>query len=131
MGLSILDVWEVSMSNVFIVNKGAHDYSDAKRFGELVYLSEGDINKYSVNKMYRAFAVRLRRSQPDDYILISGLTVMACIACSCFAFLHHRLNILLFKNNRYVERRIMLENLLDYNKDAQDKQISEITKEEI
>jgi hypothetical protein len=117
------------MPHVFIVNRGAHDFSDAKRFGEIIYLSEGDINKYSVNKMYRIFATRLRRSQPEDYILVSGLTVMACIACACFAFLHHKLNVLLFKNGRYIERRLILDNLLDYNKESQDKQISEITKE--
>ena len=123
------------MRTVYIVNKGAHDHSDAERFGRLVYLSDGEINKYSTNKMYRTFADKLRRSQPDDLILITGLTVMSCIACSCFSFLHRRLNVLLYKmggthNGRYIERRLQLSNLLTYGPEAQSKQIDELVKEE-
>jgi len=117
------------MPTVYIVNQGGHNYTDAQRFGRLVYLSEGAINKFSVSKMYRIFADRLKQSQPEDYILISGLTVMSAIACACFGHLHKRLNLLLLKNERYVERKLMLDSLLDYSKEAQTKQIEQITEE--
>ena len=101
------------MPKIYVVNKGGHDYSDAKRFGELHFLSEGPISKYAVSKIYREFAMILRESTNLDYILLTGLTVMACIACACFSFLHGgKLNLLLFKNGRYVERKLMLAELL-------------------
>ncbi len=104
------------MARVYIVNKGGHDYSDAKRYGELHFLSEGQISKYAANKIYRKFAIQLRESTNKDWILITSLTVMACIACSCFAVLHGRLNLLLFKNGRYVDRKLVLTELLTSEK---------------
>jgi len=106
------------MPKVYVVNKGGHDYSDARRFGELHFLSEGPISKYAVSKIYREFAMMLRESTPLDYILLTGLTTMACIACSCFSFLHTgKLNLLLFKNGKYVERKLVLSELLSKGTD--------------
>lgn len=105
---------------VYIVNRGGHDFSEAERFGRLVYLSEGMVEKYAVDKMYRMFAERLRSSAPDDFILITGMTIMSCIACSSFSYLHNgRLNILLFKNGRYLERKLRLDQLLTTNKETE------------
>ncbi|KKK49597.1 hypothetical protein LCGC14_3133450, partial [marine sediment metagenome] len=47
---------------VYIINKGGHDYSDATRFGRLIYLSEGIMNRYSVGRMYREFSAILKDS---------------------------------------------------------------------
>ena len=107
------------MNKVFVVNRGCHDHSDAERFGELVYLSEGSINRYATGKMYREFIEPLKKSGPEDYILTTGLTIMSVIACSIFARMHGRLNLLLFKSLRkpdeesyYVERTVVLDELL-------------------
>lgn len=115
------------MANVYIVNKGGHDYSDAQRFGVVQFLSEGPVSKYAVSKIYREFAMRMRGSGADDYILLTGLTTMACIACSCFSYIHGRLNLLIYKNGKYVERRLVLSELLT-NQAAQEKQVAEILK---
>jgi hypothetical protein len=121
------------MAKVYVINKGGHDYSDAKRFGELHFLSEGPISKFAVSKIYREFAMQLRESTPNDYILVTGLTTMACIACSCFSFLHRgKLNMLLYKNGRYIERRLLLSDLLSKSSEllmkSQAEQIDELTK---
>lgn len=107
------------MSKVFVVNRGCHDHSDAERFGELVYLSEGSINRYATGKMYREFVPELKKSSSEDYILTTGLTVMSVVACSIFARIHGRVNLLLFKSLRrpdeesyYVERTVVLDELL-------------------
>jgi len=104
----------VPKPTVWIVNKGAHDHSDANRFGKIEYLSEGMVNRYSTNVMYREFYPKLAKSSPDDYILPTGLTIMSVIACSIFAMLHKRLNLLIYKASRsgdghYVERKMILE----------------------
>jgi len=101
------------VAKVFIVNKGAHDHSDAERFGTLEYLSEGSINRYSTNSMFREFYPKLLESGPEDYILPTGLTIMSNIACAIFACLHRRLNLLIYKASRtggpgrYVQRSMI------------------------
>ena len=114
------------MPKVYVINKGGHDYSEANKYGELHFLSEGPISKFAVSKIYRDFAMSLRESTPADYILLTGLTTMACIACACFSFLHDgKLNLLLFKNGKYIERKLLLSELL---KKGGQEQLDEITK---
>ena len=103
------------MSNVYIINRGCHDYTKAEKYGTLIYLTEGYFRRFSTGKMYRAFLDGFENSQQSDYIVIGGLTIMATIACSVFATKHGRLNLLLYNNNRdvedYVKRTIVLEDL--------------------
>ena len=106
------------MPKVFVVNRGGHNHTDAERFGELIFMSEGTINRYAVSQMYRQFVDHMKDSTEDDFILLTGLSVMASVACSVFARIHGRLNLLLFKSSqsgeegRYVERTVMLDELL-------------------
>ena len=103
------------MTKVYIINRGGHDHSDAERFGELVFLSQGSINRYAVSQIYRQFVDALRDSHSDDYILITGLSVMSSIACAIFSRLHGRLNLLLYRggNGKYVERKLVIDELLE------------------
>ena len=101
------------MPKVYVINKSGHDFSEAENFGDLCYLSEGSINRYAIARMYREFCGTLNKSQPSDYLLITGLTVMCSIACSIFARLHGRLNLLIFRNGKYVERKLILDDLLE------------------
>ena len=105
------------MPKIYIINKGCHDYTAAERLGEITYLTTRFYNKFSTGKMYRRFVDGLKDSSPEDLILISGLTIMSCIACSVFALKHKRLNLLLYKSNSgniedvYIRRTIVMEDL--------------------
>jgi hypothetical protein len=94
---------------VFVVNNSAHDFSDAKNYGKLVFLSEGSMNKYSANNMHRKFIEKLRDSKSNDYIVPCALSTMNLVACSTFAAMHGRLNLLLFKRGIYVERTLIFK----------------------
>jgi len=100
------------MPTVFVVSSSGHDFSDARRFGELVVLSAGKVDKYQLTAMLREFEPKLCKSTSNDYMLLSGPTVMNAVACSMFAALHGRLNLLLFHGDggrqHYIERRIEL-----------------------
>lgn len=96
---------------VYIVNKSAHDFSPANRFGEPVFLSEGPMNRYSVNNMVRQFTDIMKDSEPDDYIVPCSLNVMNSIASAIFAYKHGRLNFLLFKAGDYIERNVILDEM--------------------
>lgn len=89
---------------VFIVNKSSHDFSSAEQYGELVFLSNGPVNRYSTNHMHRLFSDKLKDSTPEDYIVPCSLNVMNALACAIFAHKHGKLNLLLFKGGTYLER---------------------------
>jgi hypothetical protein len=101
---------------VYIVNRSAHDFSRAKDFGELVYLSSGEINRWNTNHMARIFEEVLASSSKEDYLVLCSLNIMNSIASAIFSHLHGRLNILLYKDGRYIERNLVfgqISNLID------------------
>jgi len=104
------------MANIYVVNKSCHDYSKAERFGNLIYLSEGAINRYATGNMYRAFWPILKDSDINDYLLPTGLTIMNIVAAGIFASIHGRVNLLVYKATRkagkeeeYLERILVFD----------------------
>ena len=101
---------------VYIINRSIHDFSAAAVYGELVYMSEGSINRFNTSGIYRKFYPILSKSCKEDYILITGLTVMNLVAAFIFAMRHRRLNLLLFKS--YKGRKEYLERILIGDEDS-------------
>ncbi len=102
------------MAKVFVTNRGGHDYGAAKKFGELVYCTEGSIPRYNTSNMFREIARAMQESDPDDKILLTSLTTLNTVACGYFAHKHGRLNLLLFRakqgessGGEYLERTIL------------------------
>lgn len=112
------------MPKVYIPNRSAHDFTPAEKFGTLVYLTEGDIPKYVVNSMSRKVAEKIRYSTPDDYLLITSLSVINAIVAGYLAHMHGRLNLLIWdaKDNKYESRTIVFQNLLPNEKELRDMQ---------
>ena len=96
------------MTKVFIPNRGAHDFTSAERWGTLHFMSEGPLNRYATTQMHRLFTEALADSESGDYILPTSLGVMNMIAAAIFAHRHGRLNLLLYKDGGYVERKVVL-----------------------
>lgn len=97
------------MAKVYIISKSSHDYREAEKYGKLVFLSEGRMNRFCTNNIARQFEELMRESNPEDYILQTGLTVMNMIATAIFVAKHKRLNILLYDRGRYIERNLIFE----------------------
>jgi len=102
-------------SKVFIVNRGAHDYSDAERFGDLLFCTEGLVGKYNTSQMVREFEESFKNSTSEDYILLTSLTTLCSIATAVFSNMHGCLNLLIFKDDRYVVRKVVLKDRQDYD----------------
>lgn len=98
---------DVVVRRVFVPNRGGHDYTDAYRFGDLVFCSEGFINRKDTTTMFNEMADAMYDSQEDDYILLTSLTSLCSIACSLFVAKHKRLNLLLFEEGQYIERFLL------------------------
>ena len=94
------------MPKVYIVNKSAHDFSQAEKFGKLIFMSEGRLNRYGTNDMCRKFTDAMRNSREEDFLLPCSLNTANIMAGAIFAMKHKRLNLLLYKpsTGEYIER---------------------------
>ena len=98
------------MPKVYILNKGAHDFSPAKKYGELVYCTEGQLGKWNTSQMVRELSAAMADSEAEDYILLTSLSTLCSIACSMFSLKHKRLNLLIFKDSGYIARKVIFDN---------------------
>lgn len=105
------------MPKVFIINKSGHDFSSARKYGELIYLTEGLLASYKSTLHYRQLADKMKDAKPDDYILITSIASVNCIAGWIVGTLGFPLNMLIHssKDNRYVERKLFPELLNSTN----------------
>lgn len=101
------------MPKVFIPNKGAHDFSDAERYGELVFVTKGELSKFACGTMARCWASALNTATKDDFIAVSSLTTLCTIGAALFARKFGTLNLLIFRNGKYMARHMLLSQLLE------------------
>ena len=95
---------------VYIPNKGFHDYTDAKRFGEIIYITTGSQNKFGLSNMARCWDAAIKDSSPHDYILVTSLSILCSVGAAAFAVRHEgRVNFLLWQKDRYIARTIVLK----------------------
>ena len=94
------------MPYVYVLNRAGHDYSDAERFGTLVFCSEGSFDKLDIQQMYREMSKALEDSQSDDFILLTSLTSLCSVACSIFAIKHNCVNLLIHTREGYIAREL-------------------------
>lgn len=100
------------MSKVFVVNQSPHNFKPAAQYGELVFMSEGSIDRFATNRMIRQFTPFLAESSDEDHLVISGPTVMNVMAAVMLARKHGGvLNILLERRGSYVQRALDLSNV--------------------
>lgn len=97
---------------VYIPNRGGHDYSAAAKYGQLVYVTEGLVPRWNLSEMYRSWVAVLETSSPEDYILETSLNSLCSVGAACFAYKHGKLNLLLFKDGAYIERKLLIDDLI-------------------
>lgn len=100
------------MSSVLVINKSCHDFTAAEKFGEVIFLSEGSMSRFNTSKMFRTFKPFIDASSPEDYLLLTGMTVMNTVAAAMFAAKHGRVNLLIWREHQgggsYLEKVIVL-----------------------
>jgi surface polysaccharide O-acyltransferase-like enzyme len=100
-------------AKIFIPNKGGHDFTMAEHYGDLVYVTSGAISKFSVGTMAREWSRVLKDSKDTDYILLSSLTALCAIGTAMFARKHGCVNLLLYRNGKYISRRLLIDDLVE------------------
>ena len=79
---------------VFITNLGYHDFSPAKRFGDLVPCTKGNIDIKQTDRIEAQIQNTLDASEAEDFLLISGHPVVVCLATGYWFRLHRSVNLL-------------------------------------
>lgn len=90
------------MPRVYVCNKGPHDFRPAQKFGELVFVTKGDVNKFAIGDIYRTFQSALKESTEDDFFLPTSLPILISIGTGILAHKHGIVRYLLFRAGRYV-----------------------------
>lgn len=109
----------VTDRKVYIPNQSGHDFSNAEHYGFLEYVTKGILNPFSVNQMARSWVAKLKKSNKEDYIMVTSLTVLTVIGAALFGHIHGRINLLLYspRHNRYISRIICFRNLIKKEKE--------------
>ncbi|MCH7605127.1 hypothetical protein IID24_04045 [Patescibacteria group bacterium] len=100
------------MPKVYVTNRGGHSYEAAEKYGEIIYITEGTLNRFSTNSLYRAFIDGMSNSRPEDFILITSMSIVNAIGAAVFARKHGCLNLLLYRDGEYILREIDIDSLL-------------------
>ena len=93
---------------VYISNFGAHNYAPAARFGAVVPLTNGNYPIFRTARLVEEITQGLKNSTEDDYLLLSGSSIIAGIALAVWLTYHDKCNLLLYdrKTEEYVPRSI-------------------------
>lgn len=95
------------MRKVYILNDGGHDYQDAERFGEIVFCLN-DVDRWDISQMYRELVPILSKANPDDYLVISSLTSLCCVATAILSERFGEVHFLIFKDGKYIPRDLVM-----------------------
>lgn len=111
---------ETKGSKVYIGNQSGHDFSASTKYGVPIFVTKGLVNRFAVNYMARRWALSLLGSKKDDYILLTSLTIITVVGAAAFAYLHGRLNLLIYRNSKYICRTVDFKELFSSIADSED-----------
>ena len=93
---------------VYILSDGGHDYSDATRFGTLTFINIPAGTKWDIASVYDELCEAMQGAQSQDYIVISHLTSICCVATALMVEWFGRVNFLIFRHDKYEEKVLIL-----------------------
>lgn len=94
---------------VFISNESRiHDYTNAKVWGDLVPITQGNYPIFKTMRLIEEIAESIKDSHEDDFLLLSGSSVIAALCMSMWLRKHAKCIMLLYdrRENAYVTRVI-------------------------
>lgn len=93
---------------VYILADGGHDYSDAVRFGNLIFLKIPTYSKWDIAQLYLELSEGLKDADADDLLVISHLTSHCCVATALMVEWFGRVNFLIYRKDKYEEKNLVL-----------------------
>lgn len=90
-------------NKVYVTNFTGFEYSEAEKFGEMVFMTEGYVDFKNINKVTEKLAFFIQKSKPDDYLLLSGNNLLCAIALHHWLMFHGTCKVLHWQLKNYVE----------------------------
>lgn len=87
------------MPKVYITNTAGHDFTQAKKFGEIVWITRGFVSFQSLDRLKYKIIDQIKDSTPDDYLLISGTLLVSIVAAIAWYEMHQKVCILVHSRN--------------------------------
>ena len=100
------------MGNVYVLNKGYHNYAEAGKYGKSVFVTEGPVHVFKVDALLHTLKTSLVNYCPEtDYLLLSGPVILSVLSVSVLLKRFESINLLLFdaKNQNYSVRKLSNE----------------------
>ena len=99
------------MNKVYVVNHTMQNLDTAKKFGQLKYITEGNIPLFKTDLMIHNLKEALIHFKENDYLLIVGPAWLSIIAASMLFSKYSRLKFLIFdaKLQRYIVRHLDID----------------------
>ena len=109
--------------SVFISNQSRqHDYDKAREFGALRAITSGNYAIFKTARLREEIVEALIHSEKDDYLLLSGSSVIAGMCMAVWVLMHGQVNLLLYDRTakEYVERKFTRDDTLKELERARD-----------
>jgi hypothetical protein len=94
---------------VYVLSKGSHNFSDAERFGELVFLDISPLARWDTNRLYLELMEGLKDATEDDLIVVSHLASHCCVATAIMIEWYGRVNLLIYRKDKYEENKLITD----------------------
>ena len=110
-------VSNLNRARVFVIGPGGHDYTPAKRFGDIIHILSSRINPYRTDELALQLwdVLQQHRISADDYVVFGGNAVLNAIAVAVVQQLFGRVRVLIYgaKNHDYTARDIEVKALVN------------------
>jgi len=108
------------MSKVYVVNYAGHNVHQAKKYGELVFVTEGRVDIFNTDRNVADIAKKLVNYTDDDYILLSGSPLLVFILTLICAVKADSYKLLLYncKKGDYELRTVFKHNIIEVIKEV-------------
>lgn len=84
-------------SQVWVVNNAGHDFTNAEKYGDLMqYLTHGRVNVFNPQKLAHEFKAKMATYNENDWLLLSGGTVLNCVATAVVMAKFGKVKMLIF-----------------------------------
>ena len=94
---------------VFITNMNPdHDYTSAAKYGAIRPITSGNYAIFKTSRLIDEAVQALLESDEEDYLLVSGSSVVAAICMAVWLIMHKKANLLLHdrRQTQYVQRTL-------------------------
>ena len=106
------------MPKVYIINESGHDFSAARQFGKLIFITQGRVVGRQLNKHFRSAEEALRDFSSEDYILCTSLQILNFVVGYIIGWRHvSPIQVLYYHNGGYIILRYDFSQLLSEKKE--------------